>query len=147
VVGDLPEAIELPGLTPLVDGRALLTGNRRSLYFDPATDSWTAGRTLAFSRRYHAAVPLPSGRVLLIGGADTLRVTDFDPVTNRESSVTVLNTWRILPAAALLPSGDVLVSGGIDSGYRALATADLIDPVEETWSEVAAMAEARFGTS
>ncbi|HPA81718.1 MAG TPA: M6 family metalloprotease domain-containing protein, partial [Thermoanaerobaculales bacterium] len=145
VVGDLPEAIELPGLTPLADGRALLTGNRRALYFDPATDSWTAGRTLAFPRRYHAAVPLPSGRVLLIGGAETLRVTDIDPVANRESSVTVLSSWRILPAAAVLPSGNVLVSGGIDSAYRALATADLIDPVEEGWSEVAAMADARFG--
>ena len=145
VVGDLPEATELPGLTPLADGRALLTANRKALYFDAATDSWTAGRTLAVLRRYHAAVPLPSGRVLLIGGSETLRVTDFDPVTNRESWVTMLSSWRILPAAAVLPSGNVLVSGGTDSGYQALATADLIDPIAENWSEVAAMVEARFG--
>jgi hypothetical protein len=144
VVGDLPEAMELPGLTPLADGRALLTGNRKTLYFDPATDTWTAGRNLAYSRRYHAAVPLPDGRVLLIGGADTLRVTDIDPATNRESSVTALDSLRILPAATVLPSGLVLVSGGLDPSNRALATAGLIDPIAETWSEVAAMIEGRF---
>jgi hypothetical protein len=83
--------------------------------------------------------------VLLIGGADTLRVTDLNPITNRESSVTVLSTWRILPAVALLSSGDVLVSGGLDISYQAGASADLIDPVAETWSEVATMAEGRFG--
>ena len=143
-VGDLPEAMELPGLTPLADGRALLTYNRKTIYFDPATDTWTPGRNLAYPRRYHAAVPLPDGRVLLIGGADTLRVTDFNPITNRESSVTALDSLRILPAAAVLPSGLVLVSGGIDSSYRVSATADLIDPVAETWSEVAAMLEGRF---
>jgi hypothetical protein len=136
--------MELPGLTPLADGRALLTGNRKTLYFDPATDTWTAGRNLAYSRRYHAAVPLPDGRVLLIGGADTLRVTDFDPETNRESSVTALDSLRILPAAAVLPSGLVLVSGGLDPSNRALATAGLIDPIAETWSAVAAMIEGRF---
>jgi hypothetical protein len=144
VVGDLPEAMELPGLTPLADGRALLTGNRKTLYFDPTTDTWTAGRNLAFSRRYHAAVPLPDGRVLLIGGEDTLRVTEFDPITDRESSVTALASLRILPAAALLPSGLVLVSGGINASNRVLATADLIDPIGGTWSEVAAMVDGRF---
>jgi M6 family metalloprotease-like protein len=145
VVGDLPEAMELPGLTPLADGRALLTGNRKALYFDPATDAWTFARNLAYSRRYHAAVPLADGRVLLIGGADTLRVTDFNPITSRESSVTSLDTLRILPAAAVLPSGLVLVSGGLDASSRVTATADEIDPVVETWSEVAAMLEGRFG--
>ena len=145
VVGDLPEAMELPGLTPLADGRALLTGNRKALYFDPATDTWALGRNLAYSRRYHAAVPMADGRVLLIGGADTLRVTDFNPITSRESSVTSLDTLRILPAAAVLPSGLVLVSGGLDASYRVTATAGQIDPVAETWSEAAAMLEGRFG--
>jgi hypothetical protein len=83
--------------------------------------------------------------VLLIGGEDTLRVTEFDPITDRESSVTALASLRILPAAALLPSGLVLVSGGINASNRVLATADLIDPIGGTWSEVAAMVECRFG--
>jgi M6 family metalloprotease-like protein len=144
VVGDLPEAMELPALTPLADGRVLLTGNRKALYFDPTSDTWTLARNLAYSRRYHAAVPLPNGRVLLIGGADTLRVTDFNPMTSRESSVTSLDTLRILPAAAVLPSGMVLVCGGLDASYRAGSTAVLLDPVVESWSEVAAMGEARF---
>jgi hypothetical protein len=45
----------------------------------------------------------------------------------------------------VLPSGLVLVSGGLDASSRVTATAGEIDPVVETWSEVAAMLEGRFG--
>jgi hypothetical protein len=112
---------------------------------EPASDGWSPPRTLAFPRVYHVALPLADGRVLLVGGADTAHVTTFDPATNQERLVVTMDSLRILPAVAALPSGTFLVAGGIDASFHASATASVLDPAARTWSEVAAMADGRFG--
>jgi len=62
-------------LTPLRDGRYLLTGGLRrqdasasaSLY-DSKTNRWSAARAMRFARTNHRAVQLRDGRVLVYGG-------------------------------------------------------------------------------
>jgi hypothetical protein len=57
----------------------------------------------------------------------------------------LLNTARAAHTATLLPSGQVLVTGGYDSGGNALASAELYDPVTNTWGAAGPLATARLG--
>jgi M6 family metalloprotease-like protein len=144
VVGDLPEAMQLPALTPLADGRVLLTGNRKAMFFDPAAGTWGAPRTLIFPRSFHAAVRLGDDRVLLLGGADTVRLTVIDPASGQELLVGSLGSLRIVPAAAVLSTGAVLVAGGMNGSYQVDSDALVIDPATWAVTGVADMAEPRF---
>ncbi len=93
ISGVLSEAAPLPApllhfsLTPLADGRVLLSGGVRTddwilsqtelvppspgIYiYDPSSDSWEdTGKDLRIPRARHATAPLPDGRVLIAGGS------------------------------------------------------------------------------
>jgi N-acetylneuraminic acid mutarotase len=61
-----------------------------------------------------------------------------------------MSAGRIGHTAVLLPDGTVLVAGGYtndSSGNNAtsLASAELYDPISETWTDTGSMAEARDG--
>jgi hypothetical protein len=76
-------------LTPLSDGRVLLTGGQETpdwtdqsgssfvapvfdeiWIYDPDSDSWSdTGKQLRIPRHHHATAPLPDGRVLIAGGS------------------------------------------------------------------------------
>ncbi len=55
-----------------------------------------------------------------------------------------MSTARQEHAAALLPDGRVLVIGGRDENLTILASAELYDPVANSWSAAADMATTRF---
>jgi hypothetical protein len=109
---------------------------------DPAKGSWSFAANRQPNRAYtREAVQLPDGRVILIGGVDTLNLVTsnnaalFNPSTNRFTAAAPMpavtsgdDDWacvgyseanfpnlagsRWLPGAALLPDGRVLVAGG-----------------------------------
>jgi hypothetical protein len=61
----------------LSDGRVLATGGAQGYFssstttaeiFDPRTGQWTRAASMDRTRRFHGAVRLPNGEVLVVGG-------------------------------------------------------------------------------
>ena len=109
--------------------------------------------TLAGARTRHTATLLPSGKVLVAGGAagDTaLASTEiYDPISNAWSVAGMLTGARTGHTATLLPSGKVLVAGEA-VGSIALASAEpvsaeLYDPVSNAWSTAGKLSSPRTG--
>ena len=87
--------------------------------FDPVTQQFQSERrTLAVARARHAALNLPSGSTLLIGGESeggralaSVELLSPDP-TRAPRALELLATPRIQPSALLLSDGRILVGGG-----------------------------------
>jgi hypothetical protein len=118
--------------TALEDGRVLIVGggsghypsqniSRSAELFDPRTGKFSSAGQLIVGRHKHAAILLPSGNVLVVGGSDNrdwrgeyASAEIYDPHSGTFSATGAMNTARFkFPAAAgLLPNGTVLVAGG-----------------------------------
>lgn len=111
----------------LPDGRVLINGGadqrdnegtlRSTEIYDPATGRFTAGPEMHLARYKHrgTSLLLPSGQVLIAGGAPQAEV--FDPAARRFS--VVAGDARMpgqFSAAAPLPGGGALVTGGYGQG-------------------------------
>jgi hypothetical protein len=133
--------------TLLADGRVLVAGGAGTSgatsgvngaqaaaeTYDPTADRWADADFLRPARRRHAAVRLPDGRVLVVGGrtgesSAPLAATQlYDPATNR---------WQAGPpapaesgqATATLVGGRVLVGG--------VARLAAFDPATGTWTKL-----------
>jgi N-acetylneuraminic acid mutarotase len=137
--------------TLLMDGRVLVAGGsvlntaaqpggNPTLFlastelYDPATKTWSAGATLPGPRESHAAVLLPGGNVLLVGGDDgDNALTDaliYDPTTNTWTSIPTLLTIGSSPTATVLQSGKVIVTANL----LPVAYSQIFDPAAGTWS-------------
>ena len=91
--------------------------------YDPAAGTFGPAGELTVGRALHGAVALTDGRVLVVGGGDTVTLQTgieateiYDPATNRWSAGPALRpAW---PRATVTPlaSGKVLVFGGEDAG-------------------------------
>ncbi|MFP2907397.1 kelch repeat-containing protein, partial [Pyxidicoccus sp. 3LFB2] len=125
----------LPSGKVLAIGGAIDTGGGSTVrnvdIYDPATNSWTAAAPLTFARVDHTATLLPSGKVLVIGGAVSTvnRIPElYDPATNAWVPVaSMASATRASPTTVLLPSGKLLVAGGG-------ASAELYDLATDTWT-------------
>ncbi len=129
-------------LTVLPSGRVLAIGGTTNTtgsveskavdIYDPATNTWTTAAPMTFARVRHTATLLPSGKVLVVGGATTeagaSRIPElYDPATNSWVPVTSSGaTSRANHVTVPLPSGKLLVAGGG-------ASAELYDPTLDTW--------------
>jgi Calx-beta domain/FG-GAP-like repeat/Galactose oxidase, central domain/IPT/TIG domain/Kelch motif len=120
--------------TLLADGRVLVVGGAAVLdgftldtflgtaeIFDPSTGGWTATGALATTRARHAAVLLPNGEVLVLGGTHDGNPLEggltsaerYDPRTGTWTATGSLVVIDRIGAAAIgLPSGKILVVGG-----------------------------------
>lgn len=173
------------GISLLSDGRVLVTGglpdwqNAAQQFaarltgaldtteiYDPATNTWTPGPTMAARRAGHTHTTLLDGRVFIVagvnGGATILAggftpiqvpsFTDtcefFDETTNQLSPAPAIPLGtsalgRGYHAASLLPSGRVLVSGGAASigSYGAAACSNdcTVFDVAAGWSATASL--------
>ncbi|UOZ03055.1 DUF6603 domain-containing protein [Amycolatopsis sp. WQ 127309] len=152
--------------TRLPDGRVLVAGGSgvragqedgalaSAELYDPATRTWTATPPMTEARTGHQAVPLPGGRVLVVGGATPAGNGRADALTRCELYDPVLGwspTGSLAEArhghqATLLPDGTVLVTGGDavigDDGTfdpHSLATAERYHPATGRWTAAAAM--------
>ncbi|MBL8740600.1 MAG: hypothetical protein JNK04_05895, partial [Myxococcales bacterium] len=117
----------LPGET-VADDRVFLIGGQleedtttpsteTTELYDPTTGSSTAGPSLARPRAGHAAVRLPNGEVLVVGGYGNDRelLTTAEVYSPTDGFRELSAVSRVFPSATLLPSGDVLVSGGYNA--------------------------------
>ncbi|HYE27791.1 MAG TPA: kelch repeat-containing protein, partial [Allosphingosinicella sp.] len=139
----------------LADGRALLIGgcvqgscdagpaSATVDMVDAATGSVRPAGRLAMPRIGSAAVPLPGGKVLIVGGwagsAPTAASEIFDPATGRSAAAAPMAQPRADAMVALLADGRVLVAGGFD-GSRRLGTAELFDPTTGRFVPAGSMA-------
>ena len=146
---------------PLANGRVLVTGgvnagvssdwggqgehqSYSSTYvYDPRRpgEGWTKAALLGSARTDPIAAVLPDGRVLVAGGyylsGETSRIDT--------GSETALAAYRSTPASVPMPPGAILADADPGTPIAALATAELYDPVTDTWSATGPMRYARYG--
>jgi len=106
--------------------------------YDPANATFAAAPNMTLCRYYHTATLLPSGIVMIAGGASY----DVGPYQANLASVEIydfssgtfgwignMNAGRQIHTATLLGDGRVLLAGGVGApGYSALATAEVYTP-------------------
>ncbi|MEO5687248.1 MAG: kelch repeat-containing protein [Burkholderiaceae bacterium] len=119
------------------------------------TNTWTAAPQMPTERvAGHTATLLPSGKLLVVGGvksagAGTTAAELFDPVSATWTTVAPMTVMRSSHAATLLADGRVLVTGGSTvssaaaKGYVNNTSAEIYDPVANTWTLVPPMSVAR----
>jgi len=142
--------------TLLADGKVLVAGGAGATalssceLYDPAANTWSAAGSLETARAAHTATLLLNGKVLASAGTPggTISTTSaeiYDPSTNVWSAAGSLAAPRCFPTATLMPNGGVLVTGGMynPSDFTTmLASAELYDPLGNTWSTAGALPSA-----
>jgi hypothetical protein len=123
--------------------------------YDPRTQKWSSAGTLRMPRALHTATLLKSGKVLVVGGSQvvpfylgSLATAElYDPQTNSWALAASIHSPRSYHTATLLSDGRVLVVGGIEAASditgTVLASAELYDPITDTWTATAPMHVAR----
>ena len=91
---------------------------RRPRLYDPASGTWTATGSRNDERHSHAAILLPDGKVLVVGGTRRRSTTTtdsaelYDPDTESWTAIASMHAEREAIEAFLQPDGKVLVLGG-----------------------------------
>ncbi len=139
--------------TLLLSGKVLVVGgaitpdsfDSSAELYDPATGTWAATGSLLSPRirSGYTATLLPSGQVLVAGGAPGNSSELYDPATGTWTETGELVNARINHTATLLPSGRVLVAGGRLGGV--LGSAELYHPATGRWTETGRLHGARDG--
>ncbi len=148
-------------LTPLSDGRVLITGGigqneqgdniafASAEVYDPATGLFAPTANKMSSVRYfHTATLLADGRVLVTGGwgaGERLASADvYDPATNRFTRAGDMAIERNSHTATLLADGRVLIAGGLTTDAEIVASAEVFDPVSGHFTVTGSLAKPRF---
>lgn len=126
--------------------------------------AWSSTRSMAVPRAYHTATLLRNGKVLVVGGRGVLDIPApwqpasgnaissaelYDPQTGIWSSAGTLLTPRFGHTATRLNDGRVLVAGGnktlpgLDRPPDSVSSAELYDPLTNTWSSAGNMSTPR----
>jgi hypothetical protein len=146
------------------------TGKYAEVY-DPATETWTSTGSLNSDHASHMAVPLPDGRVLVVGGhtpgtgswqagfTSTASAELYDPTTGAWTATGSMTTAREGTTAVLLQDGRVLVPGGAKCDYtissnppapplvsetcRPLASVEVYDAATGSWATTGSLTSER----
>jgi len=120
--------------------------------YSPATNQWSACPNVPTARRFLAAVTVPDGRILAIGGeapdVGYLGVVEaYDPSTNTWQTVAPMPTPRSFLGAAVGSDGNVYAMGGWDRSpwETALSNVEVYSPSTNTWKSAPSMPTARAG--
>ncbi|MGI9081983.1 MAG: Kelch repeat-containing protein [Thermoleophilaceae bacterium] len=153
-----PVGVTLRGGRVLVAGGGAFSLTSRPSYltsaeiYDPPSNRWLPAGNMPTARANAAATLLADGRVLVAGGLNSfgpgLKSAEiYNPVTNSWSSAGPMAEGRFHHTATLLPNGKVLVAGGHqltgDGSTVALSSAELYDPVSNSWSKAPRMSVPR----
>jgi hypothetical protein len=95
--------------------------------YDPTTDTWKPGPSLATAVVPNAATLLDDGTVLVDGGYATTAIANaerFDPESFTWLDAASMTVPRSSPATLLLGDGSVLVAGGFDDTFMTVASAE-----------------------
>ena len=126
--------------------------------YDPITDDFVYGPSMATPRSLHTMTELQDGRFLFAGGVDAQNNPQssceiYDPAADAFVLIASMNSPRMGHTATLLADGRVFVSGGLDaltvtptqlSAIRdAVDSTEIYDPVADTWTPAAAMSDPR----
>jgi hypothetical protein len=172
-VGNMVSERAQPIATLLANGRVLVTGGWNghradaaddppwdplfAELFDPGSASFEAAARMSTTRIGHAAIPLPSGAVLVIGGIPQLQNLNepplnpqyaelYDPKMQTFSSIGSMQIVQQNFTATLLTNGKVLIAGGDQSG-NAVSSAELLDPATGKVIATGGLIEERTGHS
>ena len=127
--------------------------NAQSLTLSP-TGTWTVTGAMSQARTGAAAAALNNGSVLVTGGTDAngnvSASAELYGATGAFTAVASMNVARTGHTATWLPNtsggGYVLVTGGTDPSGVILSSAELYDPVANTWTLLPSpMVDARTG--
>ena len=140
-------------MTLLADGRVLASGGADSgntfstscEIYDPVANTWTLTGSLHDGRYAHTATLLPSGKVLVAGGYNSVSFSNvgeiYDPATGVWTLTPPMNIGRSNLRTVLMPNGRVLVVGGVVMGGVGgfTPTAEVYDPIGNTWTFTGSM--------
>jgi N-acetylneuraminic acid mutarotase len=148
--------------TLLPNGKVLVVAGSQTIrilasaeLYDPRTRKWSSAGTLRMPRSLHTATLLKNGKVLVVGGSQVqpfylgseASAELYDPQTNSWALAASMHTPRSYHTATRLDDGRVLVVGGIQTSNdvtgTVLASAELYDPITDTWTPAASMQVAR----
>ena len=145
-----------PRIHMLANGKLIRTGPQRpSLYFDPATSSWSAvPAPMVFGPRPRGTVALLPGsrKILTAGGGPngtptgTAEILDTSQASPKWRYTGSLNFPRLLPTTVTLPDGQVLILGGGQTFKytNPVKVPEMWNPVTETWTPMAAQQAGRM---
>lgn len=125
--------------------------------FDPGSGSWEPAGAMAEGRFEHTATLLGDGRVLVAGGlggpgvelAPLASAELYDPATGSFLGTNAMAEGRTNHTAVALSEHEVLVVGGSggERGDAALATAEVFNAREGSWTDTEALTDARTGST
>ena len=160
---ELHTARAFPVQALLHDGRVLVAGGsdgtrvfKSAEIYDPKSGNhgrWILTGSMAKPRGTTQAVTLDDGRVLVPGGQGRCckvyaSAELYDPSSGTWSGAGNMTTPRTFATVTLLGDGHVLVAGGAKTSKpghpdAVLASAELYDPVANTWTATGSMKTAR----
>ncbi|HET6177355.1 MAG TPA: kelch repeat-containing protein [Candidatus Sulfotelmatobacter sp.] len=149
------------GVTLLANGQVLVAGgctaydangclsttNKAEIY-NPATGTWKATSAMRAARHAMTATRLPSGKVLVAGGAtsanDALISSEiYDPVARTWTLGAKMVTARSDYASIMLTTGKVLFAGGENINGVSINNAELYNPSSGTFTATGKMTATR----
>ena len=146
----------LPDGTVLIAGGCIADGCENKLtasaeIYDPVTNIFRETGAMKVARVGHAAIPLSTGKVLILGGWAGNNATAiaelYTPETESFGVVGTMNEPRDGFTATRLQDGRILIAGGYNGGMTRLASAEVYNPADNSFSLVGAMTTPRMSHS
>lgn len=151
--GSMRDARQGHTATVLPQGGVLIVGGQKNIGFraalasaeiyHPESGTFSATGSMSTPREGHSATLLRDGRVLIAGGSSngittTSSAEVYDPRTGSFTLVGPMGVPREAHTSTLLKNGKVLIAGGgrggMPGGYIVYATAEIFDPITNSFS-------------
>ncbi|HEV2476433.1 MAG TPA: kelch repeat-containing protein [Candidatus Dormibacteraeota bacterium] len=156
---DVPSDLYVGTVTWIPGGRVLVGGIVKAMILDPTSGAWSDVGGFPGRWNNYSATALPNGDVLFAGGTEdepqadgrllpvgTTRVMRWNHNTGLLEPARDMTSSRPFHSTVVLRDGRVLFAGGVasgDSDSDPVSTAELYDPVKNTWISAQSMPEAR----